>query len=269
MVLLRRTVRFSINPDGSDAGSNGDGGVPAPAGLARWYELEITCQGHPDPSSGYLVNIKAIDRAVRDRAIPLIRAACADSPTADPASLLSALAEGVQRDLTPRVISVRWNVTPTQALEFMVQQPDRVFVRQRFDLACAHRLHNPELSDADNRALYGKCNNPKGHGHNYRVEPCFSVPTPRNKRPALSAAQLEALVDRAIVEPYDHTHLNDDTEAFAAATGVVPSVENIARVFFEALAPAVREASNDAELVSITVWETDRTSCTYPGGALA
>ncbi|MEQ8770640.1 MAG: 6-carboxytetrahydropterin synthase [Phycisphaerales bacterium] len=269
MVTLRRTVRFAINPDGSWEGSNGDGGVPAPAGLARWYELEVACEGEPDPASGYLVNIKAIDRAVRDQAIPLIARACEESPASDPASLLSALSEGIQGELEPRVTRVRWNLTPSLSMEIAVNNPDRVLVRQRFDLACAHRLHNPELSEDENRALYGKCNNPNGHGHNYRVEPCFALPTPGNGQPALTVAQLEALVDEAIVEPYDHTHLNDDTEAFAAGSGVVPSVENIARVFYEALAPAVHEASDGAELVSMTVWETDRTSCTYPGGTLA
>ncbi len=267
MVLLRRTVRFAVNPDESCDGSNGDGGVPVAAGLARWYELEISCEGEPDPASGYLVNIKAIDHAVRERAIPVIALACSDDPTTDPARLLSALADAVQGGLTPRVASVRWNLTPSLSMELRMDDPNRVLIRQRFDLACAHRLHNPELSDEENRALYGKCNNPNGHGHNYRVEPCIAVPTPENKPQAISVARLEAIVHDAIVEPYDHTHLNDDTDAFATETGVVPSVENIARVFYEALGAALNEHAPGAELVTMTVWETDRTSCTYPGGA--
>ena len=259
MVTLRRTVRFAINPDGSGSGSNGDGGVPAPSGLARWYELEVTCAGEPDPTTGYLVNIKAIDRAVRDGAIPLIARACRETPTADPATLLPELLGGVQAGLGPAVIALRWHLTPSYSLE--ITMPDRVLVRQRFDIACAHRLHNPALSDEENRAVYGKCNNPSGHGHNYRVEPCVAVPLPEG----LSAVALESMVEKAIVEPFDHTHLNEDTPEFAIGTGVVPSVENIARVFYEKLAPAIQNAG--AELASMTVWETDRTSCTYPGGA--
>lgn len=267
MVTLRRSVRFSINPDGSSEGSNGDGGVPTLSGLARWYELEIACTGTPDPASGYLVNIKTIDQAVRAGAIPIIEEECSASPASSPAGLLSGLATEIQRGLEPRVDSVRWNLSPTLSLEFEVSKPERVLIRQRFDLACAHRLHNPALSDEQNREMYGKCNNPNGHGHNYRVEPCISIPVPGGAAPALSIAQVEALVDRAIVDPFDHTHLNEDTAEFSPESGIVASVENIAMVFFEALKPLVLEASRDAELVSMTVWETDRTSCTYQGGA--
>lgn len=267
MVTLRRTVRFAINPDGSSEGSNGDGGVPAPSGLARYSELEIACQGDPDADSGYLVNIKAIDRAVRERAIPIVARACRQTPEADPVTLLSALADAVQSGLEPRVASVRWNLTPSLSMEAVMPETDRVLIRQRFDLACAHRLHNPQLSDEQNRALYGKCNNPNGHGHNYRVEPCVRVPVPGTGKPGLSVIELERVVDGAIVKPFDHTHLNQDTAEFAPGSGVVPSVENIARVFFDKLAPALRAACPEAELVAMTVWETDRTSCTYPGNA--
>lgn len=269
MVRLRRSVRFSINPDESTGGLNGDGGIPSSAGLSRGYELEVTCSGTPDPVTGYLINIKAIDRAVRDWAVPIIADACNDAPTTHPGLLLPVLAAAVGEALPVAVESVRWWLTPTLSMEVCAPMPSLttppvVLVRQRFDLACAHRLHNPALSDDENRRLFGKCNNPAGHGHNYRVEPCIEVGFTPDGLPGLGTARLEAVVDEAIVQPFDHTHLNHDTEAFRDGSGLNPSVENIARVFYERLAPAVREASPLARLVSVTVWETDRTAATFP-----
>ncbi|GJM19058.1 MAG: hypothetical protein DHS20C14_12710 [Phycisphaeraceae bacterium] len=266
MVRLRRTVRFAINPDGSAGGSNGDGGVPAISGLARAYELDVACIGVPNPESGYLVNIKAIDRAVRENALPVIARACRERPESDPAALLPELARAIQHGLDVAVASVRWKLTRTLSMEtdMPATEPPRVLIRQRFDLACAHRLHNPALSDEANRALYGKCNNRNGHGHNYRVEPAVSIEVSPEGRGGLSVLELEEIVEREIVDPFDHTHLNEDTEEFATGSGLVPSVENIARVFYERLAPAIEGAGPGARLASITVWETDRTSCTYP-----
>jgi 6-pyruvoyltetrahydropterin/6-carboxytetrahydropterin synthase len=77
---------------------------------------------------------------------------------------------------------------------------------------------------------------------------------------------LERLAEDRIIRRFDHKNFNIDTPEFGGASGVNPSVENIARVFFELLEPGVREAGGGgANLRSLTVWETDRTSATYPG----
>ncbi|MEO0483847.1 MAG: 6-carboxytetrahydropterin synthase, partial [Planctomycetota bacterium] len=136
-------------------------------------------------------------------------------------------------------------------------------LRERFDFAAAHRLHVPTLSDDENRAIFGKCNNPSGHGHNYQIEPCVELDTAALADVPFGFAELERATHEQVITPFDHKHLNTDTPEFGEA-GVNPSVENMARVFFDRLAPAVRRASAAATLRSITVWETDRTSCTYP-----
>jgi 6-pyruvoyltetrahydropterin/6-carboxytetrahydropterin synthase len=143
--------------------------------------------------------------------------------------------------------------------------PNTALLRQRFEIAAAHRLHAPALTDEQNRAYFGKCNNPSGHGHNYIIEPCVAVPTGAQAgNGVFTAARLEQLVDQAIIQPYDHTHLNIDTAAFdqTKPSGVNPSVENIARIFFEALAPLV--SASGATLKNIRVWETEKTSASFP-----
>lgn len=279
MLRLTRSIRFCVSPgQPADAATkpdphrNGYAAFPRPAGLARYYELHIECEGQPDANTGYLIDIKAIDRAVRATAIPMIASACEHAPTADPASMLPGLAQAIDEALPVTLASLTWAITPTYTLELRMADQTAsqlatsptALMRQRFDFAAAHRLHVPTLSDEDNRAAFGKCNNPSGHGHNYGIEPCVAINLDAPPSDHFTLADLERLVDEHLIEPFDHTHLNADTKEFATDTGVNPSVENIARVFFDRLKPAIAAASSAAELRSIRVWETDRTSCTYP-----
>ncbi len=271
MALLRRTVRFSVNPPARRAGErddpNGYAAIPAMRGLGRHYAIEVTCAGEPDPRTGYLLNIKDIDRAVRAAVVPRITEACDQRPEAEPGEVLPALIPPLDEALRNRLAAVRWWLSPYYSAEMAKAEPSVVLLRQRFDFAASHRLHVPSMSDEENKAVFGKCNNPHGHGHNYQIEPCVAVRplTPGGRRP-FALPQLERLVEDTIIRRFDHTHLNEDTTEFgrAGGRGTTSSVENIARVFYDLLAPAIREASPDAELRSITVWETDRTSSTYP-----
>ena len=137
---------------------------------------------------------------------------------------------------------------------------DRFSISQQFEFAAAHRLHCADLSEAENRRVFGKCNNPHGHGHNYRLEVAVSVPMPAEGQWAgFGLPDLERIVGERVVERFDHTHLNLDTPEFARLN---PSVENIARVCHDLLADPIAAAG--AALDHVTVWETEKTSCTYP-----
>jgi len=250
------------SPDEPPKGVNGYAGTPPMRGLGRYYAFDIEARGTPDAVSGYLVDIKVIDRAVRTVVHPELVRACRDAPMSDPGGLLRGWISRIASALRPVTLrSARWWLTPTYsvALENLDMNDVRpVLLRQRFDFAAAHRLHAAGLSDEDNRRLFGKCNNANGHGHNYQIEPCVAV----GQDSVFSLAQLEALTEEVVISRFDHTHLNIDTPDFGP-DGVNPSVENIARVSFERLGPTISSAG--AELVSVTVWETDRTCCTYPG----
>lgn len=269
MVLLRRTVRFAINDPcfGGEKNAldpNGFGGQPAMRGLGRHYELDLTCRGVPDPATGYLLNIKDLDAVARTRALPLIARACAERPHTEPADFMPEMWRALSGALGGTLASLRWRLTPTYAVEMTATAADRVTLRQQFDFSAAHRLHSPALDEAENRRLFGKCNNPSGHGHNYRVEPAVSIVLSATGR--FTLADLEGCVERSVIAHFDHKHLNLDTPEFAPAGGLIPSVENIARRCFELLAPEVTVSSGSAaRLDAVTVWETDRTSCTYPG----
>jgi 6-pyruvoyltetrahydropterin/6-carboxytetrahydropterin synthase len=272
VVRLTRTVRFAINPSetGSGSGPNGYAGSPSISGLGRHYELDIACRGQIDPLTSYLIDIKDVDKAVRSKAIPVIQRASLAQPAADAQEVLSEIVAGVRSVLATKLDSVRWRLSPYHSLEMTASpattssQPAAALLRQKFDFAAAHRLHLPSLSPEKNRALFGKCNNPTGHGHNYQFEPCVEVPAGGGS-PAFTLQDLERICQATIVEPFDHKHLNTDTAEFDLSRGGVnPTVENIAMVFFGLLSKAIAASGAGAKLRNITVWETDRTSATYP-----
>lgn len=271
MLVLTRTVRCAVNPPelggtANDGGTNGYAGSPPVRGLGRYYQFEVICSGEVDPKTGYLTNIKDIDAGVRLHVLPLVVRACAQQPGADAASLLPKLLLALNGEppLAGRVRALRWYLSPYYSLEVLSVDTRVALLRQKFDLSASHRLHSAALSAEENRRLYGKCNNPSGHGHNYQFEPCVAVHLDGSKaRAPFSLDTLERLAEETIVQRFDHKNLNTDTAEFAPEGGLNPSVENIAKVFYDLLEPPVRNAGG--ELRSLTVWETDRTSSTYPG----
>ena len=105
-------------------------------------------------------------------------------------------------------------------------------VTRRYEFAASHRLHSGELSDEENRRLYGKCNNPYGHGHNYVVEVSVRGPLEGATGRAVDIAVLDELVAREVVGPLDHRNLNREVAVFAGvvpglAPSLVPTSENL------------------------------------------
>jgi 6-pyruvoyltetrahydropterin/6-carboxytetrahydropterin synthase len=258
MHRLSRTVRFACGPGAALVrGGNGFGGRPALDAPAIFLELEVRCVGDPDPGTGYLINIKEIDAAVLANAAPLADAWCRGAGGAHAAPLVRDLLREVASGVPVGVESVALRLSPFLVMEAHMADAS-VLIRQRFEFSASHRLHVPTLGEEENRRLFGKCNNPAGHGHNYRVEPCVAIDPDR----PLAAARLEEIVGEHVIEPFDHKHLNDQTDDFSFEHGVNPSVENIARVCFERLRGPIEAAGG--HLRSVEVWETDRTSATYP-----
>ena len=97
-------------------------------------------------------------------------------------------------------------------------------VTRRYEFAASHRLHNAQLSEDENRRLYGKCNNPYGHGHNYVVEVSARGPLDATGR-AVDTERLDELVRRQVLAPFGHCNLNADVNSFQQ---VVPTSENLA-----------------------------------------
>ena len=97
-------------------------------------------------------------------------------------------------------------------------------VTRTYRFAASHRLHAPQLSDEENRELYGKCNNPYGHGHNYVLEVRARGPVDESGI-AVDTVRLDRMVDEQVLIPFGHRNLNLDVNSFQ---GQVPTSENLA-----------------------------------------
>lgn len=262
---LRRAVRISLPLDGSDPR-----GLPRDNPFAAWpstddfslfITIEVAVSGSPDPVTGYLVDITAIDREVRSLVIDRLAPAIG-SGTPPPARVLRWIASTLPAALERHVAWVRIALHPFLSLTMHLSRPDCIILRQSFEFSASHRLHCREYDDATNLALFGKCNNLNGHGHNYRVEVAVETPldtsAERLDRPILRLTQIESIVRREVIDRFDHRHLNSDTIEFATLN---PSVEHIARTCHDLLVAPLAAAGGT--LQEVTVWETAKTSCTY------
>jgi len=128
---------------------------------------------------------------------------------------------------------------------------------RRYTFAASHRLHNAKWSAEENRQLYGKCNSPYGHGHNYVLEIAFTGPVAPETGMIANLGDLDPFVQREVIEPFDHKYLNEQIPAFR---DVVPTTENLAREIFRRL-----ETFPGAKLERVRIQETSNNSFEYCG----
>jgi 6-pyruvoyltetrahydropterin/6-carboxytetrahydropterin synthase len=129
-------------------------------------------------------------------------------------------------------------------------------VTRRATFSACHRLHNPELSDEENRAIYGRCNNEHGHGHNYCVEVTVrGEPDPRTGI-TIDFNRLKTLLDEEVLARFDHRNINLDVEVMR---GIISTSENLAIAIWRLLAPRI----DHGRLVEVRVYESDDNYVTY------
>jgi 6-pyruvoyltetrahydropterin/6-carboxytetrahydropterin synthase len=135
--------------------------------------------------------------------------------------------------------------------------PD-VTVTRRLHFNAAHRVHNPALTDAENTALFGKCNNPNWHGHNYILDVSVRGPIDDRTGYVIDLAVVKSIVERVVVDKVDHRNLNIEVDFMR---GAIPTTENIVVAMWNVLAPAIAPAS----LAKLTLWETPNNYAEYTG----
>jgi len=128
---------------------------------------------------------------------------------------------------------------------------------RRYRFAASHRLHSTKMSEEENSRVYGKCNNPYGHGHNYTLEVRFSGAVDPATGMIANLADLDAFVNQRIIEPFDHRSLQDDVPVFRET---VPTTENLCIEIFHRL-----KSFPAARLETVRVEETSNNSFEYGG----
>jgi 6-pyruvoyltetrahydropterin/6-carboxytetrahydropterin synthase len=128
---------------------------------------------------------------------------------------------------------------------------------RRYRFVASHRLHTEKLSEEENQRVFGKCNNPYGHGHNYVLEISLAGEIDAATGMIANLAELDAFVEREIFEAFDHKSLNEDVAAFR---DVVPTTENLCIEIYNRL-----KKFPGARLTRVRIQETSNNSFEYSG----
>ena len=165
---------------------------------------------------------------------------------------------------------VRITLWPTATLRAEISTLDApneaamLTVTRTYDFSASHRLHSKALSDEENAEIFGKCNWENGHGHNYDVEVTLAGEPDSRTGQLFDGETLDRIVEEVVLKPYDHKHLNYDTQDFRDLN---PTSENVTKVVWDNLASRLsREDMAGARLYRVAVRETARNYFEYYGG---
>ena len=133
-----------------------------------------------------------------------------------------------------------------------------VYLTRRMHFSASHRLHSDLLSEQENQNIYGLCNNPLGHGHNYELDVTIKGEPDPVTGMVIDLKDLKSIVQVEIIDKVDHKHLNFDVDFMS---GIVPTAENIVIAFWKQLDGQLP----NGELHELVLYETQRNSASYKG----
>ncbi len=124
-----------------------------------------------------------------------------------------------------------------------------VYLTRKAEFSASHFYHNPDFTPEENRRIFGKCNNPHGHGHNYILEVTVRGPVDRRSGFVVDLKDLKEVLNREVLDALDHRFLNKEVPEFFHT---IPTTENIAIAVWDRLKPKLKVA----ELHRVRVYET-------------
>ena len=134
----------------------------------------------------------------------------------------------------------------------------QVTITRRLHFSAAHRVHNPALSDAENQRLFGKCNNPNWHGHNYILDVSVRGALDEKTGYVVDLSRIKEIAQQHVVDKVDHRNLNLEVDFLR---GAIPTTENFVVAIWRVLAPAL----TPAQLTRLVLWETVNNYVEYDG----
>jgi 6-pyruvoyltetrahydropterin/6-carboxytetrahydropterin synthase len=264
MHQLSRDVRFCINPflPHQSEGYNGFAARPAGLGLALFLEMGVRLSHTVNPDTGFVTNVTDIDAAVRQHGVPLfteyITTRYKQSQhigLIDLQQLMRTTFSVLEENFLPCTLNeLSLHLTPYRTMTMKSESPHIVFYSEKFEFAAMHKLWNDLFSEQQNLDAFGKCANASGHGHNYWVEVTIKTSSPDQ----FNSLSFQNVINNRFIDLVDHKNLNADVPHFSKH---IPTIENISHYAWTRLCDHFEQG----ELHSVTVWESDRTSCTYFG----
>ncbi len=265
MHKLSRQVRFSVDPFAAECeeGANSYSSKPFGEGLCYFFGLWVELVGEIDPGTGFVLNVVEIDRIVRGCVVGEFVDEVRGRSLEGKSIGLSELGGLIRRSYEllegkfyrAKVSGLKLELSPYRSISIQSENLEMLYYTEKFEFAAMHTLWNDEFSEAKNYEVFGKCANPTGHGHNYLIDVTVCKDEGEG---AIDVGQVQRLVDSEFLELVDHRNLNVDVEDFSV---MIPTVENISGLAWRRL----EGKFSGCRLTEITVWENDRTSCTYRG----
>jgi 6-pyruvoyltetrahydropterin/6-carboxytetrahydropterin synthase len=268
MVYATRRFEFSAahrywRPDWSaEENERVFGPCAYPYGHGHNYTLDVTITGELDPRTGMVMNMTELKSLVSEvlnefdhkhlnEDTPYFRD---QLPTTE--NIVRVLWRLIAARLPVAARLVRLRLYETGDLWAEYDGTDETTFARVYTFSAAHRLHSPLLSDEENLAIYGKCNNPNGHGHTYTLEVSVAGPVDPDTGMVIDLATMDRTV-RSVLDRIDYRHLDREIAAFATKPS---TAENIVIYLWDELAPRF-----EGRLRHLTLWETRKNVFEYAG----
>lgn len=228
------------------------------------YLLAVTIRGEVDGTTGMVENLDTTKEVIRREVLAHLDGVLVNE------------AIGFFREMAPTLENMTRHVWDRLHRHYgdsllrvtLDESPDRrarldsgggkMYLTRGYHFCAAHRLNRPELSDEENREIFGRCNNKNGHGHNYRVEVTLAGEVDGESGTLCRVGDLDDAVKAKVIEYLDHRNLNVDVAEFQELN---PTAENIARVIWYRLG----DSPGGAALHRVRVYETDLNIADYYG----
>lgn len=140
----------------------------------------------------------------------------------------------------------------------------KVYLTRRETFSACHRLHSHVLSDQENNDVFGKCNNPNGHGHNYVLEVTVVGHVDPSTGMVMNITDMKALIATHVLDLVDHKHLDLDVDYFRTKN-LVSTTENLAVFVWQQLSAQLEQHYSDVQLYEIKLYETEKNIVVYRG----
>jgi 6-pyruvoyltetrahydropterin/6-carboxytetrahydropterin synthase len=263
-VTLTRRVTFSsghrywlksLSPEENQARF---GRWASPFNHGHNYVLYVSVAGGLIEENGMVVNIKTIDTILKEKILSQfdqqsindeIEAFCDKAPCLE--NVLRYIRAELEPNLPENVTLTNLKLYETEDLYGELNpENDALTLTRSYEFAASHRLHADALSHEENVELFGKCNNPHGHGHNYVLEVTLGGRPSAETGMICKLDELDEIVEREVVDRYDHHNLNLEIEELK---GKNPTSEVVAIEIFRRL-----KEKTPAELKRVRLFETAR-----------
>jgi 6-pyruvoyltetrahydropterin/6-carboxytetrahydropterin synthase len=238
------------------------GKCTSPYGHGHNYTLDVTISGTPDPTTGMIINMTDLKSIVGELLEQFDhRHLNEDTPYfKELIPTTENIVRVLWRLLAPRIPAgaalARLRLYEMSDLWAEYDGAEEAGFSRAYVFSAAHRLHAPALSDDENRALFGKCNNPNGHGHNYTLEVTVGGAIDAGTGMVIDLVALDRTV-RGVLDTLDHTHIDRQIAAFASQTS---TAENIITYLWKELFPRL-----EGRLRHLKLWETNKNVFEYAG----